>query len=481
MEQTITLVIDKTFNDSKKIFVYIDDLLFHCIFYYHNPTMINNPSDRKIKTCHTVHKGIVSSDSGVKINGILFTNEIYNKEIPAGETCYSFEGSKICRRQLTDEEILMLQSDYIPRRMKEKKIDNDMLFLENLNEFTPCSTNIKDDFYESIFFKVVDIFKQGNSEIKETKEKTDESDVVDLIKFVGFNDDSKIIQIIEFWKEFAYNKMKMIMENSDVYFDSETISNCPYLSMRIIKEYPDFNWDWSSVSSNGGITNIDILQNPKLPWTKEICERRLPISFFIYLNFDLTQCSYLEENFEYSNIERLISPGEIPDYPFDGFYKELDITAERLNNYINELEDVNGFSEVKDIMKNELKRQIIKILDINDGYFAKEDIDFTGYISNRYLNRKSNNNVLDNLPEPSEDDPFSLRFIVAKIKNKTASLREQDYYKDKIKFRFDKFPIKNRSEYILLLEELKAKRDFVADIEKCPFFQKEDYDVYKQY
>ena len=48
---------------------------------------------------------------------------------------------------------------------------------------------------------------------------------------------------IKFWKEYSYQKMKEIMENSHIY-NKDSISSCKFLSMRIIKEYPSFEWNF---------------------------------------------------------------------------------------------------------------------------------------------------------------------------------------------------------------------------------------------
>ena len=71
------------------------------------------------------------------------------------------------------------------------------------------------------------------------------------------------------WTDLSCNPaitLKIIRENPDWDWDWFAVSCNPNITLKDILENPDMDWDWSGVSRNPNITFKDIQENPNMDW-----------------------------------------------------------------------------------------------------------------------------------------------------------------------------------------------------------------------
>lgn len=286
--------------------------------------------------------------------------------------------------------------------------------------------------------------------------------------FDGCKEELLLENLVRFWNDYSYKRMKEIMENSARY-DRDSISSCVYMSMRIIKEFP-YKFNWELVSSNRGITNRDILSNPEWPWD-ENCIREyhnLPRGFYEYKRFKVED---EPENVEYSKIDILLSPDEPPFYPVK-VGNNINVSKDDIEEAIKllKIEDPDYFENNNVRFHSLIEEEIIKNIREN-GTFIMDEFCFPEEpCDNEFLGKTKEKFII---PEPTEDDPYSVRNDIEYLKlNHDDHSEHAMHYKKAIIPPFGcKIYIKNRKEYETLLS---SQTSALHAAEKCIFFEVTD-------
>lgn len=372
-------------------------------------------------------------------------------------------------------------------KRKEKQIDKLTKLAKIDYPFLPLSSYVKkmdnyDTDQEFIFEKLDNIPNELipiESILSDIKDKTitnecDKTMLSGRDKLItNEHDIENLYTIIKFWKAYAFQKMSQIIENISL-LDEDSISESPYLSIEIIKAYPDFEYNWQLVTDNIFIHNRDILKNPELPWDMDsLLKRELPIGFFHSKFIDSCSIYKYPKEIQWTEYDILMSPGDPPMYLYTGtFISEEDINSAMLllKENFNEFFDDGSESFI-----GEIKESIIENIEMNEKFNIDE---YTFPINKDKFNRTKGWRI-DNPFEilPTEDDPLSLRDIIVKLKNGNFSNTEKLYYYTKTGLSYDcNIFIKNRIEYV---EFLSKQKEYIRNIERCVFFEIKDIDNYR--
>lgn len=333
-----------------------------------------------------------------------------------------------------------------------------------------------------------DDFKLADDLLKIDPSNVNLNMISNFIKYRNSKKEVNFEKIINFWKQYSLERMTEIMEKSSL-FDKDSISSCPYLSIGIIKKYPLFKWNWSLVTENGSIYARDILCNPDLDWDESgLIGRNLPKGFFEYKNVNrkLYDISEYPEKIEWKEIDILLSPEEPPEYPSN---QKIDIQIDEkdINDAIDLIKEEvpELFEEENETLLDKIRLQVIENIKENDGTFVLNDFILPEEDEKNVINESSNlfwERKKLVLPEPTEDDPYSVRDIIKNFKegikdNFYLDNEAHKYYDEKIKLKSnDDFYVQNRKEYELYIANHKAS--FLYSAEECVFFEFEDVERY---
>lgn len=307
--------------------------------------------------------------------------------------------------------------------------------------------------------------------------------------------------VVTFWKKYSFERMDRLMELARTTpFDKDSISSCPYLSIEILKKWNNFKFNWKLVTQNDAISIRDILANPDMQWNSEILynERILPRGFYKYRGIKVPkeyESKDMDEPFVYSEIELIYSPEEPRDYSVylskssskkesDEEFPDLDEETEISDSDINDAiglimgEFPEYFENSTDTFITNVRNKVIEMIE-NNGVFILDDFVFPedeevkdSYNFHTYDDEDEKEPVP---PEPTDEDPHSLRDLIEKIRS---TKRVDTYSPDMKKYlsvtnmpRDCKFFVKNRNEYVAVLASLDKYEHM---IEKSIFFEFED-------
>ena len=276
--------------------------------------------------------------------------------------------------------------------------------------------------------------------------------------------DERISEAVKFWKQYRDNKMNEIMNNIK-YYNKDSISSCCFISMDFVKENSTFKFNWEKLTANTCITNRDILANPDFSWDEEeLVSRELPYSFYVY-----KKIKGVEENKKKTNIiESLLSPEEskIPDVrevPEDEIEESYQLLLKENPEYFDNIND-----SYREIIRNAIKQSIEY-----NGVFIIDDFEFPKNIE--YINIF---NKIHPIPEPTEDDPYSLRDINERFNKGKESIEDEKYY-EKVTgidlmgfFNRNDCIIKNRNDALNMVKN-NPYREFLYN--RCKFIFPEDF------
>lgn len=275
--------------------------------------------------------------------------------------------------------------------------------------------------------------------------------------------DERISEAVKFWKQYRDNKMNEIMNNIK-YYNKDSISSCCFISMDFVKENSTFKFNWEKLTANTCITNRDILANPDFSWDEEeLVSRELPYSFYVY-----KKNKGVEENKKKTNIiESLLSPEEskIPDVrevPEDEIEESYQLLLKENPEYFDNIND-----SYREIIRNAIKQSIEY-----NGVFIIDDFEFPKNIE--YINKYDK---IHPIPEPTEDDPYSLRDIIERFNKGKESIEDEKYY-EKVTgiylmgfFNRNDCIIKNRNDALNMVKN-NPYREFLY---RCKFIFPEDF------
>lgn len=288
---------------------------------------------------------------------------------------------------------------------------------------------------------------------------------------------------VRFWKKYAYDRMSEIMENARTNpYDMDSISACPYLSVEILNEYNNVKYNWEIVTRNIFITNRDILNNPDLPWDEISLynHRNLPKGFYQYKGIKYLREFNSEESFliKSSKYDTFLSPIEPREYPVK---EDEIINDEEVSTALQLIKGTSPeyfVSSSKTFIK-EVEKIITEMIKTN-GTFILDDFVFPiGYFDDE--KEEIDDEDVFSIPEPTEDDPYSVRNAIKSIKDKNLSR-----YSNEGKFYFSKiglsvqYLVKNRTEYLELLNSGEITCHYINPVCKCVFFEIEDFYKYNK-
>lgn len=363
--------------------------------------------------------------------------------------------------------------------------------LKEFSIFTPENSKLKFRLPDNRIKEILDMIPQEDYYVYEPKLKIVEKKLIDSneIKSLSENipkymepfvsmflnkatsSEINLSQFVNFWKEYAYDKMKEIMEHSHR-FTKDSISSCVYLSMRIIKEYP-YKFNWELVTGNNSITVRDILSNPDYPWDLNILAeyRYIPREFFDYKKCSVpyNYIGSIQENLdkEHTEFYRLLSPDEPPSYQRKQLKleeiseKEIEAALEMVKEEYSE--ELDGCYEK---FVNKIKQSVTENIKENNRFIFD---DFILPTDDDIHEEKEYIPVI-----PTEDDPYGVREIIENI-----IINEQEVWSSNYRIRYHnitKIPescsvyVKNRKEF----EEFLATGEKVPFIERCVFFELDD-------
>lgn len=301
--------------------------------------------------------------------------------------------------------------------------------------------------------------------------------------------------MITFWKEYAFKRMDEIMELARTNpFDKDSISSSPYLSIAILKKWNNFKFNWNLVTNNKGITDRDILANPDFQWDNYVLysERILPAGFYKYKGIRVPEDYYCDEMnlpFEWTEMEILLSPEEprvytnkliasLREKDRDGeeeFPDEVPVEESDINDAITLImsEYPDYFQDSAPTFLEGIRKVVIEMIESN-GLFILDDFVFPEDEGVK----KSYDDIISKiktiLPEPTEDDPYSVRDIVEKLKEGDTFCSGSNIYSKRIGFpSYSKIYVKNRKEYVEYLQSVK-KDERSTEVQNCVFFELED-------
>lgn len=364
------------------------------------------------------------------------------------------------------------------------KSDNFELTSESVNNIIPSGFTIPENknylhVIEPIFKNILTILSKSLNSTKDNPLEVD-----------------SLARMVSFWKKYAFDRMDEIMETArTTVFDKDSISSCPYLSMEILKKWNNFKFNWKLVTINKAISDRDILTNPDYPWDPETVytERTLSSGFYKYKKIRVPSDYYskeMDEPIKWSEMEILMSPEEPRDY-----------SRKKINIEATEATEATESNEVSEVSEEDINKAITLIMEEYPDYFQDPSQSFLNgirkvvvqmiadeglFILNDFIFPEDENfkESVDDYkllfdrekrvdPEPTEDDPYSVRDILENLKiSKNRYSSDLDVYYDRIKVsNLSKAFVKNRNEYVAFL---KSCNNSDYGIEKCVFFDFQD-------
>lgn len=287
---------------------------------------------------------------------------------------------------------------------------------------------------------------------------------------------------VKFWKKYAYDRMSEIMENARTNpYDMDSISACPYLSVEILNEYNNVKYNWEIVTRNFFITNRDILNNPDLPWDEISLynHRNLPKGFYQYKGIKYLREFDPEESFliKTSKYDTFLSPIEPREYPIK---EDEIINNEEVSTALQLIKDTSPeyFVSSSKVFIKEIEKIIAEMIKTN-GTFILDDFVFpVGYFND---DEEIDDKDVFSIPEPTEDDPYSVRNSIKSIKENGLSKysKEGRFYFSKIGLSIE-YLVKNRAEYLELLNSGEVTHYYINPVCECVFFEPEDFYKYNK-
>ena len=425
--------------------------------------------------------------NGVKVVCIL-NSEIETEAIDNLDTLFTIKQISTELVELSEERLKELLeyslADYPNHPLPKYRIksDNFKLTAESINNIIPSGFTISKNYLhviEPLFKNILSILSKN----LDTTIKNDTKSIENLAR------------IITFWKKYAFDRMDEIMETArTTVFDKDSISSCPYLSIEILKKWNNFKFNWRLVTKNNAIYDRDILTNPDYPWDPEAVysERVLSTGFYKYKGIRIPSDYYskeMDEPIKWSEIEILMSPEEPRDYSRkpDTEVTESNEILEVPESDINEAitlimeEHPDYFQDPSQSFLDGVRKVVVQMIS-DDGLFILDDFIFpedededVKESIDDYKSLFDREKRVD--PEPTEDDPYSVRDILDEFKtSKDRFLTGLSVYRDRIKVsNISKAFIKNRNEYIAFLASCKS---YDYGIEKCVFFDFQDSITY---
>lgn len=464
------------FHFNMGVFVNFDELVdsskgYLCLFDYMNP--ISNPNGR---ICNIKIKGVKS-----KIYKFISNDNVKNLLGNVSVDYPNYNKQSFCKKFSNAGDSLKLENNITFGEF----IKNTIFVNKDDSNFVP------DDIIEINNFLLLS-FEGLHSFLKNPSNNKEENSKEENDKF-----NSSFNKFVIFWKEYSYKRMKYIMENASIY-NSESISNCIFMSIRIIKEYPNFTWDWDTISANSYINDIDVLMNPNLNWnyTHLMQNRRLPKHF--YFDAKVSNKTIIDNevktNVKYSEMDYLMSENPNVIIPTYEDKKEIvELNEEDINVAMSLLSENNPdfFIDISDKRLDEIRNEVIsnikeyETFNESEFYFPEDD-DFLEEIRSEHEleinNDRSLNkyNIKTDFVEKTEDDPYGLSAIIDSIK-------KTDSYNDSIKYRTLIIPgttessieyhPKNRNEYLQIISSVTVCK-YDDEFEKYIFFELDDIDNY---
>lgn len=282
-------------------------------------------------------------------------------------------------------------------------------------------------------------------------------------------------ETIQLWKNYKSSKMIEYMAISK-YISPIRISECPFMSIEIIRAYPKFKFDWNALTKNSAIPIRDILNNSDLPWVyPTLCERSDVSLDILHSKGVYPLHSRFSTVKVYNEFDILMSPRDphvistkTPDS--SNYISSDDLIESVINNLTCRFPEY--FVDIPEDLLKRVRFQVKTNLENNCGEFDIDDFDFPAFSETKNEEIHQFESSFDILPE--EIDPLGLRFAIAEINRNGLFKREAImFYEQRIGIKIeyiDNLLIKNRCEFLKFLETAKSKHY----IEKCIFFELED-------
>lgn len=289
---------------------------------------------------------------------------------------------------------------------------------------------------------------------------------------------------VRFWRKYAYERMSEIMETARTTpYDMDSISRSPYLSIRILNEYNNVKYNWELVTSNFAIFNRDILNNPDLPWDPEslYSNRILPKGFYIYKGIKVPSDYSSDGSFgndEEDNATMFTSDEVIRDYSsYLPTESQVEVEIQDIEDSLEMIKEEfpEYFEDASEKFLVSIRESIIEMIK-SEGTFILDDFVFPSChieTQNKELDLARLSYKKIEPVEPTEEDPYSVRNVIDFINNNDLSKysSHHSYYKEVIGI--DYFFVKNRDEYLKVLEDFVPKT-YSDKVEKCVFFEPGD-------
>lgn len=312
---------------------------------------------------------------------------------------------------------------------------------------------------------------------------------LDIFKDVVSNSSTKTSDSqVRFWRKYAYERMSEIMETARTTpYDMDSISSSPYLSIRILNEYNNVKYNWVLVTSNYAIMNRDILNNPDFPWDPEslYSNRILPKGFYIYKGIKVPRDFSADECFgndKEDDSTMLTSDEVIRDYSsYLPIESEVKVEIQDIEDSLEMIKEEypEYFEDASENFLVSIRESIIEMIK-SEGTFILDDFVFPSSNIEKVREDKEIDVDVDSLsckkivlPEPTKEDPYSVRDVIDEINNYELPNYSSQHIHYKKVIGIDLFFVKNRSEYLKVLENFKPK-SYSYQVEKCVFFEPGD-------